>query len=364
MNILLILLNCSAFGAADIQTFREETTEDLPLKREVPLAIDHNLGNITIQGWVQDRVRVTLKKRILAHTEAEANESFKKLDLISLETAHSFELRVGHARGVDLVRKLRDEKQNMVAVDLEIKAPYELDLTVLLGDTRALVLQQWKGKVSVIGKNGKLELSRINTKKTIQISCPGCAVELSDSEVSGHILTGTQNASLHKVNAVRDLLLDSSSGEIQLADTTGKIDVHTVSGRLNSNSHTGELDFQSEDGGAFVTNLVGNMEASTRTGQIMVDADEVRRFLHLDAEKSDIQVTLPNKFEGLIDLLSLIGETVVQFPYEQNRTLRSDDYGPVTLGKVDGIIGARTGVLVHALSKQGGVRVLRKGLGK
>ena len=362
--MLVLAGSCPVFAASDIQAFFEETEEDLPLKREVPLAIDHNLGNITIQGWVQDRIRVTLKKRVLAHSENEAHESFRKLGLISLETSHSFELRVGHSRGVDLVTKLRDEKQNPVSVDLDIRAPFDQALTVLLGDTRSLTLQQWKGKISVVGKNGKLSLTRLNTKKPVQVSCPGCNVELSDSELSGHILVGAHNAVIRKVHAVQDLLLDSTSGEFQLSSTSGKINVHTTSGRLNGAGHEGELDFQSDEGGVFFTGLNGSMEASTKTGQIMVDAEEVTRFLHLDSEKSDIQVTLPNKFEGLLDLMSLTGETVVQFPYEQNRAQKSEAYGPATLGKVDGMIGSQAGVLVHAYSKQGGVRVLRKGLAK
>ena len=327
------------------QTFSEEIERDLPLKRQVPLYITHTLGNLSIQGWVQDRIRVTIKKKIIAQSEAQAKIELKKLDLVTLETAQSFELRVGHSRGTDLVTKLRDEKQNQVIVDLEIKAPYQMGLTISAGDHKNFSLQQWRGAIALTGKNTKLDFSRLNLQKPMKVNCQNCEVSVTDSKLSGHFLVGTENVDFHQVHTDQTVFVDTTSGEVHLDETDGKFSVHTTTGKLSSVHHTGNLSFQSEDGGVYVTRLDGDMDASTQSGQVMIEADTVSHSLHLDSEKSDIQVSLPAKFEGLLDLLSLRGEVVVQFPHEKKKSLASETYGPTSPGRIDAIVGNSNAVI-------------------
>jgi hypothetical protein len=361
---MFLLAALSAHAAPAVvggyQTYSEQIERDLPLKRKTPLYLQHSLGKVSIQGWVQDRIRVTIKKRVLAQSEALAQIELKKLDLVTLETAQSFEMRIGHTRGSDLVTKLRDEKQSQVVVDLEIKAPYQMDLTVVLGEKSELNLDQWKGAVFLTGKDSSINLTRLNSQKPIHLNCQNCSIQASDSKTSGHILAGSKNLVFRNFEATKDFFIDVVAGEVKLEETRGKIIVHTQSGRLNSLNHHGDLTFQSDDGGLFVTGLKGNLEAITQSGQFMVEVDEVKEFLRLDTSKSDIQVILPTKFEGALDLLSLRGEVVVQFPLESKKKASSEVYGPVSPGRVDATIGNSTDVTIHAYSKQGGVRILRK----
>ena len=350
-------------GSGGVQSFTDEVERDLPIKKQVPLYIQHSLGNVSIQGWVQDRIRVKIKKRILAATEKQAQTEMNKLDLITLDTAKSFELRVGHARGVDLVSKLRDEKQSQVAVDIEIKAPYQLDLTVVLGEGRELSLQQWKGAIALTGLNSKLRFSRLHSTRPANVNCQNCNLAMTDSHLDGHFLLGNKDVLLRAVEA-EHLFIDSTAGEVRLEQTRGNLSVHTTTGRFNSVGHRGFLSFQSDDGGMFLSGLRGDAEAQTQTGQMMIEVEEVKKFLHLDSEKSDIQVTLPTKFEGQLDLSSLRGEVVVQFPVIPNKLLVSETYGPAAPGRVDAIVGNANDVAIHAYSKQGGVRIMRKAPGK
>ena len=357
---LLISLNTFVPSAPAIQSFTEEVERDLPLKRQTPLYIPHHLGNLTVQGWVQDRIRVKIIKRVFAVSKEAADLEMKKFDLVTLETNQSFELRMGHTHGSDLVSKMRDEKQTSIAVDLEIKAPYQMDLSILLGEQKTLSLQQWRGTVQVTSRNCKIEMSRLTLKKDAQVSAQNCEVSLSDSQLSGHFLLGNKNIVLKNVDAVRSLFVDTTSGEVHLEKTSGAISVHTTTGRITSNEHRGLLTVQSEEGGAFISGLAGDLDASTQSGQIMIDADEVKHYLHLDSEKSDIQVTLAPKFEGLLDLLSLRGEVVVQFPQEPNKKISRETYGPSSPGRVDSMVGSSNQVTIHAYTKEGGVRILRK----
>lgn len=301
-----------------------------------------------------------ITKRMLAETNEEAQKEFNKLALVSLETPKSFEIRIGKNRGADIVTKLREEKTGPVTVDLDIRAPYQSDLTVVLGDKRDLELSQWRGSLTMNGKDAAVKLSKLTLQKPVHVNCQECSIEVSDSKISGHLFSAGKPVSLNDVEAVKDLSIDSAEGETRLENTRGRIEVHSTSGRLNSGNHTGTLSFQSKDGGMFATGLKGNLEAQTQTGQLMAEADVVDSYLQLDNQKGDVQVSLASKFEGNLDLFSLRGEVVVQFATQLNPKLASESYGPTSPGRMDGYIGTKNNINVHAYTKEGGVRILRK----
>jgi hypothetical protein len=347
--------------AEALQTFTEQTEHDLPLRRQNPIYLHHTLGNVRVQGWVQDRVRVIIKKSVVAETEAAAKTEFQKLELVSLETPKDFEVRIGRNRGADIVTKLKQEKaENQVNVDLDIRAPYQSALTLVLGDRRNLDLTQWRGTLSLNGKDGEVHLSKLTLSKPIHVNCQNCSIDVTDSKFSGHLFSAGKSVSLNDVESTGSLTVDTGSGDARLENTRGRIEVHTSSGRLNSTGHSGTLSFQSREGGMFASGLRGNLEAQTQTGQLLVEADEIVSYAQLDNQKGDVQVSLPPKFEGNLDLFSLRGEVVVQFPTQMNPKLASESYGPSSPGRIDGYIGNKNHLNIHAYTKEGGVRLLRK----
>ena len=361
-RFLLILIAGSSLvreGSAASQGFARTEERVLPLRRSVPLYLQHRTGNISIQGWVQDRLKVTLQMRVLADSEEEAEREFKKLELITLEAQDRYEFRVGHSPGTDLVTKMRDRAKSTVQVDLEIKAPYQSDLTLILGEGRELKLDQWRGGVSLEGKENRLRFSRLELSREFRLNCLACDVDIRNSKIRGRISVGSKPVLLTEVESP-SLSIDAGNEEIRVERGSGKLGVHTLAGRLVVNGFEGLLDFQSEEGAAFMNQIKGAADVQTRGGQVMLDFDEVRGPVHVDTEKGDIQIALVPRFEGSIDLASLGGEVVVQFPHEPSKSLRLNRYGPESPGRVDGIIGRRSDPLIHAHSKEGGVRLTRK----
>ncbi len=358
----LILLSATFFlspSASAVASFEENTERDVPLKKSLPLYLQHRIGNVSVQGWVQDRIRITIKKRVLADTEELAKREFKKLDLITLETSKAFEIRIGHSLGTDLVSKMRDHLQTQVQVDLEIKAPYQSDLTLVTGEGKNVKVIEWRGGLEISGKNNSVQLSNLTLNQPILMNCLQCDTEIRGSKIEGHLMVGSKPIALIDVDAKKGLSLDEGNEEIKLENCRGKMNIHSKSGRLNVSKYEGDLSFQSTDGGAYVSQLKGKLSIQTTSGQVVIDADAVKNELNVDTEKSDVQISLPNTFTGLLDLMSLRGEIVVQFPYEEKNG-GMDVYGPASPGRIDGVVGSDRKTLVHAYSKQGGVRVLRK----
>jgi hypothetical protein len=350
-------LSTPAFGAP--QLFQKQVEKDLALKRALPVYVNHRLGDVTIQGWVQDRIRVTLRYRTFAESETHAQAEFAKRTLVTFEGRERFEIRVGHPQGADLVTKMRDRARSPVHVDLEIKAPYQSALALVLGEGQKLKLEQWRGPVDLTGMNNALEFSRLELARELTVSCIPCQVDLRDSSLQGRLVVGSKPVQITDVKTT-GLSIDAGNEEVRVERSEGRMSVHTKSGRLNVNRFKGKIEFQSDEGAAFLNQISGTAEVQTQSGQIMLDLEEVSGPVHLDTEKSDIQVSLQPQFEGSIDLLSLRGEVIVQFPYEPLKTAGAERYGPVSPGRVDGVIGSRTTPLIHAFSKQGGVRLIRK----
>jgi hypothetical protein len=362
LSLIMFLLSfMTSVEARAVQSFEETIERDIPQKKSLPIYLQHRLGNVSIQGWVQDRIRVTIKKRVLSDSEALAKKEFQKLDLVSLQTSDAFEIRVGHTQGVDLVSKMKDEAQTQVQVDLEIKAPYQSDLTVVLGDGKTLKLQEWRGGVKVTGKNDKLEFNKLLLSQPIYVNCIQCETDVRESKMEGHLLIGSKSILLNDVDGKNGLSIDSGTEEVKIENSRGNINVHTKSGRLTATKYEGTLRFQSVDGGAYINQFSGELSVQTQTGQVMVDIDQSSSVLDLDTEKSDIQVSLLPAFSGGLDLMSLRGEIVVQFPYDAKKSA-VETYGPASPGRIEGTVGADQKIRVHAYSKQGGVRILRKAI--
>jgi hypothetical protein len=342
-----------------IQGFEHEEERLIPLRHSLPIYLQHRMGNVSIQGWVQDRFKVTLKMRMLAESDSEAQQEFKKLALITFEGRDRYEFRVGHAPGTDLVTKMRDRSRSSVQVDLEIKAPYQSDLTLVLGEGKELKLDQWRGGVSVSGQNNRLLFSRLDLNRGFELNCIQCETEVRASTIKGRISMGSKPLILSDVDS-HGLSIEGGTEEVKIERGSGTFLIHTQSGRLTVSKLQGHVDFQSEEGGAFLTQITGTADIHTQAGQVMMDFDEVKGPVHVDTGKGDIQVSLSPRFEGSIDLLSLRGEVIVQFPHEPSKSTNLNRYGPESPGRIDGVIGRRTAPLIHAYSKEGGVRLIRK----
>jgi hypothetical protein len=342
------------------ERFQKEVEQELLMTRRLPIYVLHRLGSIKVTGSVQDRIRVKLHYEMLAENRTEAEHEFGKLGLVSFETRNRFEVRVGHARGQDLVSKMKSRMMSPVRVDLEIRAPIQSDLTLIVGAGKALKVDQWKGGLTLAGQESEVDLSRLEMSRPLLLNCTRCPLTIRDSKVSGRVVVGSKPLHLIRVESPQELSIDQGSEQVRVSDGKGVLHVHSGSGRLLVESFEGSLQFQSEEGDAFLSQLNGAASVRTQTGQVLVDLDGLKGPLHVDTEKGDVQISLFSHYEGPLDLMSLKGDVIVQFPYSPRKQAGPRVYGPASPGRVEGQVGSRPGHLVHAYSRQGGVRILRK----
>jgi DUF4097 and DUF4098 domain-containing protein YvlB len=255
---------------------------------------------------------------------------------------------------------MRAKVKNAIRVDLEIRAPYQSDLTLVLGEGRSLKVEQWRGGLTLSGKNSTIELQKLEMGKPLVVNCSKCPLTLRDSRVNGRLVVGSKPVLLERVDSPVQLSIDQGTEEVRVVKGKGVLSVHSGSGPLTMENYSGVVHFQSEEGGAFLSQMEGSANIRTQSGQVMLDIDSLKGPVHVDTERGDVQIALHPAFEGSLDLMSLRGEVMVQFPYEIRKGASQAVYGPVSPGRVDAVVGSHQGHYVHAYTRQGGVRILRK----
>ena len=342
--------------------FTAEVESDVHYKRQIPIYLQHDLGDISIQGWNQDLIRVKLKKTATAESETAAAEIFKKFELVSLETPSAIELRIGTPLGTDLLTKLRNrQNRKNIRVDLEIKAPIALALTLVAGQERKIRLSQWRGKVDITGKQSPVEMSKVRSNQALNLNCPDCLIGISDSEFSGSIISGNQGVELKKTTSMsKPILIFSQNGNVSLSQTQGEIQVRTQNGNISSAVHQGDLHLQSEQGKIALDDLDGELDAQTASGDIRMNARKIGKSVELKSKSGAFELILPRDYSGEFDLQSIQGEAKTDFNIQVDRKNEKEEYGPDIKGKLAGRVGTGGRSSIIAFTESGSIVVKRK----
>ncbi len=359
--ISLILL-APIYGHASAETnFVVEEEIDVHYKKQVPIYLQHELGDVSIQGWNQDLIRVKLKKSVSADTEENARAVLKKYTLISLETPNAIEMRIGSPQGTDLLTKLRTRQQKKnIKVDLEIKAPTSLPFSALLGIEKKLRLTQWRGKINITGKKNNLELTKIRSTSPMSVNCPDCSFTVSDSDFSGSILVGDQKVELKKVTATPEpILIFSQKGEINLEEVMGNFQIRTQSGDVTSKKNHGSFQVQTESGKIKLEDFDGDLDIQSKTGSIKVLTTQIKNQVELKNQSGDISLTLPHDFSGDVNLQSIKGEVLTDFSIQKDKKKMEMLYGPELKGRIFGKIGSKEKTSILISSESGNIDLKR-----
>lgn len=345
-------------------SYTSEVETDVHYKKQVPIYLQHDLGDVSIQGWNQDMIRVKLKKTVTAETEEKGKAVTDKFDLISLETPTAVEIRVGTPLGTDLLSKLRNRQQKKnIRVDLEIRAPAALPLSLVMGEGKKVKLGLWRGKINVTGKQNNLEFFKIRSSLPLNVNCPDCSLSANESEFSGSILVSDQKIEMKKTRAFpQPILVFSQKGEVILDDTSGAIQIRSQNGNISSREHEGMLQVQTDGGKVYVEDLSGDLDIQSQTGEIRVIAEKIDNQMQVKNKSGAIDLTLAHEFTGEVNLQSVKGEVVTDFSIQKDKRKTDMLYGPELKGRLIGTIGQSHKVNIVASSDQGKIYLRQKDL--
>jgi hypothetical protein len=361
LNLFFLLIS-PVFAAkptpapASPSSFTSEADVDVHFKKQIPIYLQHDLGDVSIQGWSQDLIRIKLKKTVIADSEEIAVTDAAQFGMVSLETPTTIELRVGTPSGTDLLTKLRNrQKKKNVKVDLEIRAPLNLPLTVVMGAGKNLKIQQWKGAIKITGKQGNLELAKLRLTSSMNVNGPDCKISILDSEFNGSILAGNQKVELKSVKAVSEpVLVFAQNGDIELTDTAGDVQIRSVNGALHSKRHQGDLHAQTELGKVNLDSMSGEVDIQTQSGDIHYDFIRAGKIMEIKTKSGNIDLSGASDFSGDLNLQSVQGDVKTDFEVQTPKK-PVDEYGPAIHGKIIGWVGQSKRSHLTAFTEKGSI---------
>ncbi|MBI1896479.1 MAG: hypothetical protein HYS04_08075 [Acidobacteria bacterium] len=272
-------------------------------------------GPVTLQGTMGQQCRYTLRKRLAALSEAEAQAMARRI---------SVEARVHKDAAVLAVR---EPPGPSLPAELEVSVPKSLRSGAIRTQGGNVLAQDIAGKILIESVGGQVQLDRIGGDAVARTG----GGEIRAGSVGGILRLYTGGGPVHVENAGGEAWLESGGGEIFVREASGpvhastaggnvvvrraasyvtahtgggRIDVREARGRVNIESSGGPIEVgsangvqcQSSGGAIRLRGAAGEMKAVTHVGAIFAEllAGAALRDSMLSTGNGDIVVFIPS----------------------------------------------------------------------
>ena len=274
--LLFITLAVGVFrhAASAWPAVHSSATQTYNLSANGIVAVEDSSGDVTVTGWSNDSVQVTVKKTAwssddLGRLDSKVESRNDQISIAALYPRHcsncdiSFDVRVPTGAHVAVATASGDVSVTSVDGPVRVdSASGDVEMHQIAGEVHAhtssgdLTLKQVTGVVNAVASSGDIDASGLAND-----------VDLVSS-------SGTVTASFARFDHVRAVQLESSSGDLDVTVPRGvgfKIEATTSSGSIDSNL---DLPVRDRDSGAAVAAQVGSGRAAvqlrTTSGDISV----------------------------------------------------------------------------------------------
>lgn len=230
--------------------FSEEQVFEIPA--DLPLRIENPRGSVSIEGWDQPTMAVTLVKRV-HHFSAERAEE------IAGNVTLDFESGDGGAL-LKTSRPSSGEATTEVQTDLELKLPKTV-------------------RVTVTNRRGPIRLTGIEAD--VSLSSADDAIEVRN--VGGNVTLETQRGPLR---------LEQIRGDVEARNRHGSINAKAISGRLVAETTDGAIVLEQIGGNVRLKNRHARIRALDLGGDVEVEASHTE----ISVEEAAGMVTLETSY--------------------------------------------------------------------
>jgi DUF4097 and DUF4098 domain-containing protein YvlB len=284
-----------SFGPAHV--YSEEHRFDL--SAGTGLLVENRRGAVTVHGWDEPELKVTVTKRIYRHSEETAavvaEEIRPRFDVPSVEPAQA-EMEPPEetaGRVEEETRPRSDEparfemeipsEEAAVETDLEVWVPRETALTVINGrgplrvsDFRAPVglatsqdsieVRDVTGRLSVNGRRGPVRLERI----TGDVEARNRYGAVTVKDVEGNLLGETSNGSLYVERITGTARLSNRHSRIRVSRIGGDLTVEASHTEVSAEELGATATIETSYRPIFVNGVEGSLTIETRSSEIEV----------------------------------------------------------------------------------------------
>ena len=316
MSALLLLLHFIPFTWGESKEFFEESEKDFSLRSIGQLEVKNFKGNLQVQGWPLDKIRIKLKKSVKAGSPEVAKELLTRISyrLVS-RNARDEEIEISnqYSEQLSIKDRLKENEHPTVRMDLIVFAPSRIKLDAWVANGQ-LTLKNWNAPVTIRSNQGTV-LGEDITADTTSVFCSACAISLKNIKGSVHCVGGEGKISLEGV-AGSQIYSEVREGSLSLVRIQGDQLYVANRGDISGNSLEGNIQFQSRQAAVDLKNISGHVSGTSEKGNISLAIQKWTPLGQSLVESIDgsISLTLPWRVSANVDIWSPNGKTNVDFP--------------------------------------------------
>lgn len=302
-----------AGSQAQATPFSDTIERDFPLRSLGELRITNARGDITIDGWSQDRVRLKASRKVNASSQEEANRVFSYTDVKYKNVEKDIEISAEYGRGLKIEERLKERSLPQVGMDFHVLAPSSLPLRVWAVSGK-VIIKGWNANLEVRSTQGAVEIESIR-KGTVAVLCPSCTVRVKSVHSSVRCMGGTGDVDVSDVTGSQ-IYVESDSGKVNVTRIDGEQLYVTKAGAIEGKQLKGKIEFHTRQGNVTISDSTGFISGRTESGAVSAQMKEwsfVDKAL-IESTSGSVSLAVPSTFSAEVDLRSGTGRVFSAFP--------------------------------------------------
>lgn len=310
LPVALLLVSTVAFG----RDFTEEVERSIPLRAKGHLQISNNRGDIIVEGWSQDKVRLKARRRARAETETEAKRLFAAMDFRHRVLDRDIEISAEYGQGLTLEERLRERANPKTAMEMSVMAPANLPLRIWAVQGRVTV-KSWKGPLEIRTQSGVVQIDSTKAE-SISVLCPACTMEIRETRGSLRAMGGSGPITITDAQG-SVVYVETSDGPVRSERVEADQQLYVSKTGAVSVAHAkGNIEFNTQQSAVEIVDSSGFVSGRTASGNISIRmlSWQFSDKALIESASGKISLGLPPKFSGEIDARSAQGHIEVGFP--------------------------------------------------
>lgn len=313
--VMISLVFVASSAKATPQEFLEETEKDYPLRSIGQLEVKNLKGDIQIQGWSLDKIRIHLKKRVVAETSAEAKLLLGRITYrLRSRDANDEDIEISnqYASELSIGERLKESGQAGTQMDFIIMAPSRLNLQVW-STSGKITVKNWNANLTIRTREGAVLAEGIKAAKT-SVFCKTCLVSLKQIKGELHF-AGEQGAVVLEEVDGKKIYSELGLGSTSLKQIKGEQLYLGKEGSIIADGLEGKITFQTKAARSEFKNISGSLSGSSTSGDIVARITSWKPSGQslIESKEGNIRLTFPRRLASDVDLWSVYGKTQLDY---------------------------------------------------
>lgn len=333
----------------------EEVERDYTLRQIKPLLITNVRGDVSVQGWSLDKVRIKFRKKVLSQSPILASQLLSAMDYRYTFSGPQLEVSSQYGKGLSIEDRLHENQKPKVRLEMVVFAPSQLNLT-LWGVDGHLTLKNWSAPAEIRTRSGSVQIENFRGN-LVSLTCAECSAQFRNVSGSIRSFTGKGSVQLENVSG-KKIFVETGAGPIRLANVAGDQFYTTKTGPMEGDGLSGKIAFHAQDSAIHFQKLSGYLGGVLDQGSLrarVTDWKPTEQSI-IETHSASVDLMLPSSFSANVDIWSKQGAAEVKFPVVP--LADTDGPGPHSPGRLTGRVRGG-GELLQILSESGQIILQR-----